>query len=206
MQNASEPRPSCLARLLDVRGYVLAARRAMLNAEPAAALAMAAGFGLIALCLLPLWISYDLASTWSFTTALRDGSAMVVEDAAARAGGFLGMSVAALLAGVVLTSYTLLPSLFELVFPAVAHPLLSLVLWASIIFDYTTDWGASWEVTAQWAGPDSPLVHWIYAVLFCLFVSIGVQALLVICITVVCFAVFALLTGGARQARVIIEQ
>jgi hypothetical protein len=200
-------RLSCLARLLDVRGYVLAARRSMAGTEPAAALAMAAGFGLIALCLFPLWVAYDLHSTWAFTTALRDGSAMVVEDATARAGGVLGMSVAALLAGVVLTSYTLLPSLFELVFPSVAHPLLNLVLWASIIFDYVTDWGASWEVTAQWAGPDSPLVHGAFAVLFCLFMSIGVQALLVVCLTVVVFAVISVAFGGARQARaVVIEQ
>jgi hypothetical protein len=192
--------------MLDVRGYVLAARRSMVNAEPAAALAMAAGFGVIALCLFPLWVAYDLHSTWSFTTALRDGSQMVVEDATARAGGFLGMSVAALLAGLILTSYTLLPSLFELVFPSVAHPLLSLVLWASIIFDYVTDWDASWEVTAQWAGPDSPVVHGLYAVLFCLFVSVGVQALLVVCLTVVCFAVVSVAFGGAKQARVVIEQ
>jgi hypothetical protein len=204
MQTAPEPRQSCLARMLDVRGYVLAARRAMLNAEPAAALAMAAGFGLIALCLFPLWIAYDLHSTWAFTTALRDGSQVVVEDAAARAGGVLGMSVAALLAGLILTSYTMLPSLFELVFPSVAHPLLSLVLWASIIFDYVTDWGAAWEVTGQWAS--NPAVHAIFAVLFCLFVSVGVQALLVVCLTVICFAVVSVAFGSARQARVIIEQ
>jgi hypothetical protein len=200
----TEPRQSCLARLLDVRGYVISARRAMLNVEPATALGMAIAFGLIALCLLPLWISYDLLSTWDFTTALRDGSQAVVEDAAARASGVLGMSVATLLAGVVLTSYTLLPSLFELAFPSVAHPLLSLVLWASIIFDFVTDWGKSWEVTSQWAGTDSPLAHWIYSVLFCLFVSVGVQALLVICITVVLFAGWALVTGGARQAQAVI--
>lgn len=194
---------SCAARMLDVRGYVLAARGAMAGADPAAALGLVAVFLIIALCLLPLWLAYDLGSTWEFTTALRAGAAPVIEGAALDAGGMLGMSVASALAGVILTSITLLPSLFELAFPSVQHPLLNMVLWASIVFDYTTDWGKSWEVTAAWT--DNPVIHALYAASFCLFVSVGVQALLVVCATVVIFGVLSLTGIGRRGAAVIVN-
>jgi len=197
-------RQSCAARMLDIRSYVLAARGGIAHAEPAAILALMLAFSLIALCLLPLWVSFDLLSTWEFTTTLRDSSQGVVEDAVASVGGVLGMSVATALAGLILTSFTLLPSLFELAFPAIAHPLLAIALWASIIFDYTTDWGKSWETTARWAGPDNPLAHTIYTVVFCLFMSVGVQALLVVSVTVVGFGAWALVRRGSRGGSSVI--
>lgn len=194
---------SCAARMLDIRGYVLAARGSMAQADPAAAIGLIFVFGLIALCLLPLWVAYDLNSTWVFTTSLRESAAPVIEGAAYDAGGVLGMSVAAALAGFILTAFTLLPSLFELAFPAVQHPLLNLVLWGSIIFDFTTDWGKSWETTAAWS--DNPLVHALFAAAFCLFMSVMVQALLVVCVTVVIFGLLSL-AGVGRRGAVVMER
>jgi hypothetical protein len=199
---AAEGRQSCFARMLDVRGYVIAARAATASAPPGAALAMMLVFGVIALCLLPIWISFDLASTWEFTTGARDASEAVVYDLAARAEGILGMSVAALLAGLILTSFTLLPTLFELAFPTVNHPLLNMVLVASILFDFVTDWGKAWDTAAAWT--QNPALHFVYTAAFCLFVSVGVQALLVVCVTVVLYAILALVRGPARDVQRVI--
>ena len=202
-QNATEePRQSCAARLLDIRTYVIAARRSMIHAEPAAAMFMIAAFGLIALVLFPIWVSFDLLSTWDFTTGLREASEGVIYDSAAYADAMIGMSVGALLTGIVFTGFTLLPSLFELAFPTVSHPLLNMVLWASIVFDYITDWGKAASVAGTWT--DNPLLAFIYTAVFCAFVSVGVQAILVLCITIVLFGIVALLRGPARQARAVV--
>ncbi|MBX0331173.1 hypothetical protein K2Z83_26340 [Oscillochloris sp. ZM17-4] len=200
----AENRPSCAARLLDVRTYVLAARRAMMNAEPAAALFMVFTFGLIALCLTPLFLTFDLGSTWAFTTGLRDAAAPAINDMAAQAAGVLQMSIGAALAGVILTSFTLLPSLFELAFPSVSHPLLSLMLWGSIIFDYVTDWGKTWDLVGTWT--TNPAIHFVGTVFLCAFFSVGVQAVLVCCATVVIFGLVALVGGGRRRAEAVILQ
>ena len=200
----NEPRPSCFARMLDTRSYVVAARRAMLTADATTALYMIATFGLIALLLTPLYLSYDLGSTWAFTTALRDGAAPAVGDMTRQLDGWLSVSVGAALAGVILTSFTLLPSLFELAFPAVTHPLLNLVLTVSIVFDYITDWGKTWDLTAQWC--ENPTVHFFAAMVLTGFFSVGVQAVLVCSLTVVIFGVLNLMRGGARQAQTVITQ
>ena len=197
-------RPSCFARMLDIRSYVLAARRSMAGAEPASTVFMVAVFGLIALCLLPLWIAFDLTSTWAFTTGLRAASTDAVGTVTRQLDGFLGLSVGAVLAGVILTSFTLLPSLFELAFPAVTHPLLNLVLTVSIVFDYITDWGKTWDLTAQWC--ENPTVHFFAAMVLTGFFSVGVQAVLVCSLTVVIFGVLNLMRGGARQAQTVITQ
>jgi hypothetical protein len=151
---------------------------------------------------LPIWISFDLASTWDFTTGARNASEGVVYDLAAQAGNILGMSVAALLAGLILTSFTLLPTLFELAFPTVQHPLLNMVLVASIVFDYVTDWGKAWDTASSWAA--NPVLHFIYAAVFCLFVSVGVQALLVVCLTVVVYAALAIVRGPVQEVQRVI--
>jgi hypothetical protein len=202
-----EPRQSCFARMLDVRGYVIAARGATYGAPPAALLVMVFVFGFIALLLFPFWASYDLASTWEFTTSMRDGSADMLGTMAAQMDGALNISLGAALAGLILTGYTLLPSLFELAFPMVTHPMLMVLLYASLIFDYVTDWAKSWEVTGGWGGAENGLMHILYAVSFCLFVSIFVQALLVVCLTVVVFGLIGLVRGGgSRAAGVVIQR
>jgi len=183
---------------------VIAARHSMLNADNSVALFMIAAFGLIGLVLAPIWVSFDLMSTWDFTTSLRNASEAVVETMASRTDTFLNLSVGALIAGLIWTGFTLLPSLFELAFPTVSHPLLSLLLLCSIVFDYVTDWVKAAEVTANWT--DNPALAFVYTIFFCAFVSVGVQAVLVLCITIVIFGFVALLRGGARQAQVIIER
>ena len=202
LMTTNEPRPSCFARMLDTRSYVVAARRAMLTADATTALYMIATFGLIALLLTPLYLSYDLGSTWAFTTGLRAASTEAVGTVTGQIDGFLGLSVGALLAGVILTSFTFLPSLFELAFPAVTHPLLNLVLTVSIVFDYITDWGKTWDLTAQWC--ENPTVHFFAAMVLTGFFSVGVQAVLVCCLTVVGFGLFSLIRGGTRKAEAVI--
>lgn len=197
-----EPRSSCFARMLDVRSYVLAARRSMIAAEPAAALFMIAAFGLIALVLTPIWISFDLLSTWDFTTGLRLASEGVIYDAGGYADAVLGMSVGAMLVGIVFTGFTLLPSLFEVAFPTVSHPLLNVILLMSITFDFVTDWAKAATVTATWT--DNPVLGFVATALFCAFVSVGVQAILVLCVTVVIFGCLALVRGPMRQARAVV--
>jgi hypothetical protein len=185
--------------MLDVRGYVLAARRATQGAPVSVLLALIAAFGIISLCLLPLWIAFDLASTWEFTTSTREAAAPVVSDLATQAQGILGMSIASALAGFVLTSFTLLPSLFELAFPSVQHPVLMGILYFAIVFDYVTDFPKAWEVTGASAIAANPIGHLVAAAVFSLFVSVMVQALLVICLTVVITAIWNLVAGATAR-------
>ncbi len=200
----AERRPSCVARLLDVRSYVIAARQSMRHAEPAAALFMIAVFGLISLVLTPIYLTFDLSSTWTFTTGLRDATSPAIIGMTSQAEGILHMSIGALLTGIILTSFTLLPSLFELAFPTVTHPLLSLILWGSITFDFITDWGKTWDLVGTWI--THPAMRFLISVPLCGFFSVLVQALLVICLTVVIFGVITLVSGGRRQAEAIIIQ
>ncbi len=200
----AERRPSCVARLLDVRSYVIAARQSMRHAEPAAALFMIAVFGLISLVLTPIYLTFDLSSTWTFTTGLRDATSPAIIGMTSQAEGILHMSIGALLTGIILTSFTLLPSLFELAFPTVTHPLLSLILWGSITFDFITDWGKTWDLVGTWI--THPALRFLISVPLCGFFSVLVQALLVICLTVVIFGVITLVSGGRRQAEAIIIQ
>jgi hypothetical protein len=198
----TDPRSSCLARMLDIRTYVLAARQGMGRADAGGALFMVAVFGVIALVLLPIWITFDLNSTWDFTTGLRNAAEPVVYDVTGQAEDLLQLSVGALLAGVIFTGFTLLPSLFELAFPTVNHPLLNLILLCSIVFDFVTDWGKSAELVASWT--DNRTVAFFYTIGVCAFVSVFVQALLVCCLTVIIFGVLQILTGGARQAQAVV--
>jgi hypothetical protein len=193
---------SCFTRLLDVRSYVLAARAACARLDPAPALFMVVVFGLITLALTPIWVVFDLASTWEFTTGLRTAAAPVIYEMSGRAESVLDLPVGALLTGIIFTGFTLLPSLFELAFPTVRHPLLNLVLLASIVFDYVTDWGKAAALAATWTA--NRALEVVYAAAFCLFVSVGVQAILVCCITVIIFGVLALLRGGARSVRAVV--
>jgi hypothetical protein len=163
---------------------------------------MIATFGLIALVLTPMWVSFDLLSTWDFTTGLRLASEDAIYDAAGYAESFLRMSVGSLLVGIIFTGFTLLPSLFELAFPTVSHPLLNLILWASIVFDYITDWGKAAGVADNWT--NNPALAFVYTALFCAFVSVFIQALLVLCITVVIFGLLTLIQGGSRQAQAVV--
>lgn len=199
-----ESKQSCMARLLDVRAFIVAARRATANADPGALIGMIVVFGIIALCLLPVWMAFDLASTWEFTTAIRDGAQPVIEGALS-SNSWIDISLGQMIAGIVLTSFTLLPTLFELAFPTVSHPLLSGALWISIIYDFTTDWGKAWEVTAAWAG-ESGIAHFLYALAFCWFSSLLCQALLVISLTVVVFGVVGLMRGGRSGRRTMVVE
>ena len=121
-----------------------------------------------------------------------------------QAEGILHMSIGALLTGIILTSFTLLPSLFELAFPTVTHPLLSLILWGSITFDFITDWSKTWDLVGTWI--THPAMRFLISVPLCAFFSVLVQALLVICLTVVIFGVITLVSGGRRQTEAIIIQ
>jgi hypothetical protein len=187
--------------MLDVRGMIIAVRRAMASVDNSTALALIVVFGLIALCLLPIYITFDLTSTWEFTTTIRDGARPVVDDLAPRARTMLGITLGDLIIGVILTSFTLLPTLIELGFPSVDHPIVNMAVHWSLSFDYISDWPRSWETTGYWA--DNPAVRFIYTVFFNLFVSVGVQALLVICVTVILFCVLTIIRGPARSPVVI---
>lgn len=205
MSPVMEPaRQSCMSRMLDIRGMIVAVRRSMAGADNSTCLAMILIFSLIFLCLLPVYITFDLMSTWDFTTTIREGAAPVVDQMTPQAQSLLGLTVGDLLIGVILTSFTLLPTLFELAFPSIDHPIVNMAIHWSLTFDYISDWPRSWQTTASWS--DNPPVRFIYTVLFNLFVSVGVQALLVICITVIVFGVIGILRGGHARGPVIIQQ
>lgn len=201
MQSETRTR-SCVAQLLDVRSYVLAARSAVRAGEPPALLFMVGVFGLIALCLAPLYVTFDLNSTWAFTTGLRTAAAPAITAMTNQAADGLQLPVGALLAGLIFTAFTLLPSLFELAFPTVAHPLLSLILWGAILFDYITDWAKTWALVGTWV--TNPAARFLVTVPLCAFFSVFVQALLVVCLTVVGFGLLALARGGQRRGEAVV--
>jgi hypothetical protein len=195
-------RQSYLSAILDVRTDGIAARAGMGRADVGGALFMIAIFSVIALVMLPIWLTFDLGSTWDFTTGLRTAAEPIVYDVAGRAESFLQVSIGAALTGVIFTGFTLLPSLFELAFPTVSHPLLNGILLASIVFDFVTDWGKSAELVSTWT--ENRVLGFFYTIGVCAFVSVCVQALLVCCITVIVFGVLRVISGGTRTAQAVI--
>ena len=183
---------SCFAKLLDVRSYVVAMRSGFHGAPPGAAVLLIIGLVVICMLVLPFWAALDLATTWEFSAQLRFVAAPFVNDAASKAGGVVGMSVAAALATFVLTSFTLLPTFFELVFPSFRHPLLDMTLQASLLFDFITDWPKAYELTAATA---NPLLHYSYAAITCIIVSVGLQAVLVMCVTGIAYGSLRLIVN-----------
>jgi hypothetical protein len=162
-------------------------------------------FAIIGLCLAPVWTSYDLASTWSWATVVKEGSAAhigaigdYVDTKAPQGAMFLDMTMGQAITGLIVLGITLLPTLFELGFPSIRHPLLMLLLSGAILFDYITDFGSSWAATSGWAGSDNSFIHFLWtALVFNPFVSVGVQALLVVCVTVVVFGFVRLVRGAS---------
>lgn len=199
--------PSCFARLLDIRFFIVAARRMVAECDATVTVVLIIIFAIIGLCLTPIYLTYDLASTWAWATPIRDGAQPKIDDMAysfdqyAPAGAMVfDMTLGQLVGALVLVGITLLPSLFEVGFPSMRHPLLLILLTAAILFDYVTDFESSWAATAGWSGAENWLVHFLWtALVFNPFVSIGVQALLVVCSTVVIFG-FVRLIGGAAPA------
>jgi hypothetical protein len=201
MQN----RQSCFAAMLDIRNIIMAVRATMSSAETTVVIVMIIVFAIIGLCLAPLWTSYDLASTWSWATTVKDGSSAhigaigaYVETKAPQGALLLDMTMGQIITGLIVLGITLLPTLFELGFPSIRHPLLMLLLSAAILFDYITDFGSSWAATSGWGGADNWFIHFLWtALIFNPFVSVGVQALLVVCITVIIFGFIRLARGGS---------
>jgi hypothetical protein len=199
----AEPRPtSCAARLLDVRGYVLAARYAMRGAEPASAMFMIAVFGLIGICCVPIFIVFDLDSTWQFTTGLRDATGPTVAQMSGQIDNWTQLSIGAVLVGLVGIATTLLPSLFELGFPSIRHPLTTIVLWGCLIFDFVTDWRATWTLVAGWT--TQPVIRFVLSIGLNAFFAIFCQAIICVCIAVVASGILNLLGGTQRRAEAII--
>jgi hypothetical protein len=198
---------SCFARMLDLRFYILATRMSMLRVGADQAVTMIVIFAIIGLCCLPLWVGHDLHSTWTWATPVKESAAPTINAAAAwldqqapEGASVGGMTVGQLLGAITLLGITLLPTLFELGFPMIRHPLLILVLTAAILFDYVTDWEKSWGTTSTWSGADNWFVHFLWTSGWNLFVSVLVQAILVLCITVVIYGFIRLVRGAAPAA------
>ncbi len=211
-QDARESRGSCFAQLLDIRNFIIAARRMVWESDAWVVAVLIVIFAVIGLALSPIYIAHDLHSTWTWATPLRDAAQPKIDDLGYAVDGALGnstimnMTVGQMMGALTLVALTLLPSLFELAFPSLRHPLLMIVLSACILFDYITDWEASWNATASWSGAENWLVHFLWTAGFNFFVSIGVQAILVMCITVVVFGLVRLVTGagGAVMGEAVI--
>jgi hypothetical protein len=198
-------RQSCFAAMLDIRNIMLAVRAALANADSTVVIVLMVVFTIIGLCTLPVWTSYDLASTWSWATNVKESSAEhigaignYVDEQAPQGAMFLDMTMGQTITGLMVLGITLLPTLFELGFPSVRHPLLMMLLSGAILFDYITDFSSSWAATSGWAGADNWFVHFLWtALVFNPFVSVGAQAILVVCITVVVFGFVRLVRGAA---------
>jgi hypothetical protein len=203
--HAAPQRGSCFAQLLDIRNFIVAARRMVMETDAMVVVVLIIIFAIIGLALTPLYITHDLHSTWTWATPLRDAAQPKIDDLGYAVDGVVGnatimnMTMGQFMGALTLVALTLLPSLFEIAFPSLRHPLLMIVLSACILFDYITDWEASALATASWSGSDNAIVHFAWTALFNFFVSIGIQAILVMCITVVIFG-FVRLIGGAAPA------
>lgn len=203
---AAGGRGSCFAQMLDVRSFIVAARAMVRSSDAAVVVALIVIFAIIGLCLTPIYATHDLHSTWTWATPIRNSAQPAIDDMSYAVDGYapagatiMYMTLGELVGALVLVGITLLPSLFEIGFPSLRHPLLMLVLTGSILFDYITDFEASWNATAGWAGAENWLVHFLWtALVFNPFVSVGVQAILVICATVVIFGFIRLIAGAAE--------
>jgi hypothetical protein len=201
----TENRQSCFAAMLDIRNIIGAVRAALARADASVVIMLIIVFGIIGLCTLPIWTSYDLASTWSWATNVQLSSAdhigtigAYVQEKAPAGALVLDMTIGQAVTSLIVLGITLLPTLFELGFPSIRHPLLMLLLSGAILFDYITDFGSSWEATKGWGGAGNWFVHFLWtALVFNPFVSVGAQAILVVCVTVVTFGFVRLARGAA---------
>ncbi|MEI8165025.1 MAG: hypothetical protein WCG26_01565, partial [Chloroflexales bacterium] len=64
----TENRQSCFAAMLDIRNIIVAVRASLASADSSVVIMLIVVFTIIGLCTLPIWTSYDLASTWSWAT------------------------------------------------------------------------------------------------------------------------------------------
>ena len=201
----TENRQSCFAAMLDIRNFIVAVRASLASADSSVVIMLIVVFTIIGLCTLPIWTSYDLGSTWAWATnvqassAAHIGAAGAFVDSKAPAGTLvLDMTLGQADTGLIVLGITLLPTLFELGFPSIRHPMLMLLLSGAILFDYITDFSSSWAATAGWAGCDNWFVHFLWtALVFNPFVSVGAQAVLVVCVTVMVFGFVRLARGAA---------
>ncbi|GEM_PF-1647456 len=191
-------RRSCISTMLDLRGIVLAARQACANMEPAVALTLLVGSLLIFLCCLPIYWTWDLSSTWDFMTGMRDQAEPAFDGMQRQFERHAGNAAASVIVAFLATCFTLLPTFLELVFPSINHPLSNSAVHASIVFDYITDWPRAWSTTDGWT--DNPVSHFIVCVGWTFFVSIFIQAIMVLCVTMFVFCVIGLLRGGRTQS------
>lgn len=201
----TETRQSCFAAMLDIRTIILAVRGSLASADATVVVVLIIIFALIGLVVAPIWTSYDLASTWSWATTIKETSTehigvigTTVDSFAPPDVQLLDMTMGQTLTGLIVLGITLLPTLFELGFPSVRHPLLMALLSGALLFDYITDFPSSWAATAGWAGANNGVVHFLWtAFVFNPFVSVGAQALLVVCLTVVVFGFVRLVRGAS---------
>jgi hypothetical protein len=192
-----------LEAMLDTIALMRATRRGFGGLDGGASL-LFLGISLVAgLAIGVLWYHYDLMSTFSFSQGIRYDTSLTA-SAVARAGA--GLGIGSLTASAIIIGFTLLPSLLELIAPRVVHPGVLLMLKISVAFDFITDWPtihagvAGWSAIDQMGGP-----QWIYelvATFFAvLFVSIGLQVLLIFCVTVAAVCVLNIV-GLGRMAQV----
>lgn len=198
MQSEVAQQPTGCARMLDPITLNLAIRNAFGNLDPGAALLVFVFSLLFSLATGAIWWRYDLMSTWMFTQGIREdvtGEIIYMTDVASNVG--LGGIVAGLLA----LSFTLLPSLTELIAPRVLHPGVQLVLQVSIWFDFVTDWPTAETLVMRWGVPGGWLGQQVATFLLTLILSLFVQVLFILGVTALIVSIFCIVRGPVRRTR-----
>lgn len=157
-----------------------------------------------------LWWLYDLMSTYYFSQGISADAKPVATSLGESAGELLGsagdITLASFMGGVVVVAITLAPSIVELLAPRVMHPGAQLALNATILFDFVTDWPTAAGIIAQYNVPFGWLGQVIATFLLTLVLSLGIQVLFVLAITVTLASAWALLKGPNTGGDAIIIQ
>lgn len=195
----SEQRPGCFAAILNPITLNRAARAGVGGLDAGASLFVFAVALLSCLAFGAIWWRYDLLSTWNFTQGIREDVAPQAAAIAGRAADLVREpAVLPLIGGLIGVAITLLPSLVELLAPAVLHPGVQLGLNISILFDFVTDWPVGWALVERAGVPGGLIGHIVAAVLVTLITSLVVQTFFIMAITALAVSTLNIIGIGRR--------
>lgn len=204
IQQATQPR-GCAA-VLDPISLNRAARAGFGNLDTGSALFSFAIALVFTIATGAIWWQYDLLSTWHFTQGVNADVKPVADIITEKVSNLSDVSLGAFIGGAIVVCITLLPSIIELIAPRVLHPGVQLALNITILFDFITDYPTASAMVAKYQVPGG----WIGSILatagVTLVLSLIVQVLFILGVTVLISSAIAILKGGRSQGGYIIQQ
>ncbi len=200
-------RPNGCASMLDPISLNQAARQGFGNLDSGAALFSFAISLVFSLATGAIWWVYDVQSTYKFTQGINGDIQPAVNAITNKIAEQGDVSLGAFVGGAIVVCITLLPSIIELIAPRVIHPGVQVLLNVTIAFDFVTDFPTASEIVSRYAVPGGWLGGIVITSIVTLILSLFVQVLFILGLTVMVSSGLAIVRGGrgSRGGAVIIQ-